>query len=266
MNAKPYPYFDGGIMFMRKSGWFPFFSSRNNNFSNRQQIGVICVGSSCQTDQNGILQDKNPNTNAQSIVKRSSTSTCYNTAMGSGANANAAHTCLPATTNATANVIASSIITVDTLATQEGDTDVYGDGNKKGCAAMGARNVFTSGTTVERNIALAFILLAVGIVFSWLAYYLYNRYQARRAGESKFRYDTAWQSAAPVEKRTARPVSENFSDNNPGIKMTRPKKASTESSPRPASPTRPDRPATKGGYANLKPATSGAKIQRTDMI
>jgi hypothetical protein len=267
LNAKPYPYFDGGIMFMRNSGWFPFFSSRNNNFSNRQQIGVICVGSSCSTDKNGILQDKNPNLNAASIVKRVSTSTCYNTAMGGGsANANAAHTCLPTTANATANAIASSILTLDTEATQEGDTDVYGDGNARGCAAMSARNVFTSGTTVERNIALAFILLAVGIVFSWLAYYLYNRYQARRAGESKFRYDTAWQSAAPVEKRTARPTSESYSDNNPGIKMTRPKKANVESAPaRSASPSRPDRPAAKGGYSNLKPA-GGPRIQRTDMI
>jgi hypothetical protein len=267
LNAKPYPYFDGGIMFMRNSGWFPFFSSRNNNFSNRQQIGVICVGSSCSTDKNGILQDKNPNLNAATIVKRVSTSTCYNTAMGGGsANANAAHTCLPTTANATANAIASSILTLDTEATQEGDTDVYGDGNAHGCAAMSARNVFTSGTTVERNIALAFILLAVGIVFSWLAYYLYNRYQARRAGESKFRYDTAWQSAAPVEKRTARPTSESYSDNNPGIKMTRPKKANVEMTPaRTASPSRPDRPAGKGGYSNLKPS-GGARIQRTDMI
>mmetsp|Transcript_5927 Transcript_5927/g.8274 ORF Transcript_5927/g.8274 Transcript_5927/m.8274 type:complete len:255 (+) Transcript_5927:448-1212(+) len=48
MNAKPFPYFDGGILFLRKYGWFPFFSSRNNNFSNRQNIGIICVGPQCK--------------------------------------------------------------------------------------------------------------------------------------------------------------------------------------------------------------------------
>jgi len=35
LNAKPFPYFDAGIMFMKNFGKFPFFSSRNNNFSNR---------------------------------------------------------------------------------------------------------------------------------------------------------------------------------------------------------------------------------------
>jgi len=64
LNAKPFPYFDGGIVFIKRSGWFPFFSSRNNNFSNRQQIGVICVGNSshpCPIDNStGVLQDVNP--------------------------------------------------------------------------------------------------------------------------------------------------------------------------------------------------------------
>ena len=43
LNAKPYPYFDGGIMSARKAGQFAYFSSRNNNFSNRDQTGNICV-------------------------------------------------------------------------------------------------------------------------------------------------------------------------------------------------------------------------------
>jgi hypothetical protein len=58
------------------------------------------------------------------------------------------------------------------------------------------------GNTVEQSIALAFILLGTGLFASWLGYYLYNRYQARHAGESKFRYDTAWQKADVVEERT----------------------------------------------------------------
>jgi hypothetical protein len=43
MNAKPFPYFDGGIMWLSKNGWFPFFSSRNNNFSNRDQSGILVI-------------------------------------------------------------------------------------------------------------------------------------------------------------------------------------------------------------------------------
>ena len=39
LNAKPYPYYDAGIMFLKKSGLFSFFSSRNNNFSNRALDG-----------------------------------------------------------------------------------------------------------------------------------------------------------------------------------------------------------------------------------
>lgn len=61
MNAKPYPYFDGGLMTFKRSGYFPYYSSRNNNFSNRQNIGVVCVGSSCKVDNStGVLQDVNP--------------------------------------------------------------------------------------------------------------------------------------------------------------------------------------------------------------
>jgi hypothetical protein len=55
MNAKPYPYFDGGVMVMRKKGQYPFYSSRNNNFSNRQQIGIICVGGDCQVTKCMLL-------------------------------------------------------------------------------------------------------------------------------------------------------------------------------------------------------------------
>ncbi|CAM9102097.1 unnamed protein product, partial [Ectocarpus fasciculatus] len=43
MNAKPFPYFDAGLMMLRNTGFFSFFSSRNNNFSNRDQKGVICI-------------------------------------------------------------------------------------------------------------------------------------------------------------------------------------------------------------------------------
>merc|ERR550537_1819461 len=73
LNAKPYPYFNAGIMKMTTPGKYPFFSSRNNNFSNRDQTGVLCVrgvgvntGGTAETCQpsdpnsaNGVVQDDN---------------------------------------------------------------------------------------------------------------------------------------------------------------------------------------------------------------
>jgi len=41
------PYFDAGPIKMRTRGRFKYYSSRNNNFSNRDQTGTLCVGDSC---------------------------------------------------------------------------------------------------------------------------------------------------------------------------------------------------------------------------
>merc|ERR1719478_897589 len=39
------PYFDGGLTRMNKAGVSSYMSSRNNNFSNRNQVGYMCVKS-----------------------------------------------------------------------------------------------------------------------------------------------------------------------------------------------------------------------------
>mmetsp|Transcript_122180 Transcript_122180/g.239865 ORF Transcript_122180/g.239865 Transcript_122180/m.239865 type:complete len:1043 (+) Transcript_122180:57-3185(+) len=216
MNAKPYTYFDGGLMFMRKKGWFSYYSSRNNNFSNRQQIGVICVGEDCKV-KNGtdVLEDTNPMTNgASKTAEATSTSACFDTAGGeNGANANGVTSCLPADAN-TPN--SNSVLKGESFATQEGDNDNKGDGNAKGCATLSFAS--GAGSSVESNVGLAIGLLFVGLFCSWAAYYLYNRYQARLEGQSKFRYDTAWQKASAPDKCEA---GESFSGVNPGVAMTR---------------------------------------------
>ena len=43
LNAAKTPYFDGGLVRMHASGTFHYFSTRNNNFSNRSQKGIIKV-------------------------------------------------------------------------------------------------------------------------------------------------------------------------------------------------------------------------------
>jgi hypothetical protein len=46
LNAAATPYFDGGAIQMTKAGTFSYYCSRNNNFSNRDQKGVIVVATS----------------------------------------------------------------------------------------------------------------------------------------------------------------------------------------------------------------------------
>lgn len=47
------PYFDGGAMKMNKAGAFSYMSTRNNNFSNRNQVGFMCVNQNNQCKANG---------------------------------------------------------------------------------------------------------------------------------------------------------------------------------------------------------------------
>jgi hypothetical protein len=44
-NGQRTPYFDAGLVKMNKAGRFPYMSTRNNNFSNRNQKGSMCVAS-----------------------------------------------------------------------------------------------------------------------------------------------------------------------------------------------------------------------------
>jgi len=42
-NGQRTPYFDGGLSKMNKGGTFSYMSTRNHNFSNRNQVGYMCV-------------------------------------------------------------------------------------------------------------------------------------------------------------------------------------------------------------------------------
>jgi len=197
MNAKPFPYFDGGIMFMKKAGFFPFFSSRNNNFSNRQQNGLICVGSNCTIDPaTGVLADTNPmfeNGNEfVTAVSRASAGVCVDTANSpTGSNANGAASCI-FINNESVTANPNNILTVESFTRPEQDADGNGDGEPLGCMIL----FFTTGEigdSVEQQVVLAVVLLAIGVFASWLAFYIYNRYRARRDSEPRFRSSTGWQ-------------------------------------------------------------------------
>jgi len=66
-NGQRTPYFDGGLVKMNKGGVFPYMSTRNNNFSNRNMMGSMCVadgavgkcnGKACQELVENELLDK----------------------------------------------------------------------------------------------------------------------------------------------------------------------------------------------------------------
>ena len=228
MNAKPYAYFDAGVLFLRKNGWFPFFNSRDNNFSNRQSIGIICVGRNCTVDNTtGVLQDTNPNTNGKSLVSTaSSPSVCYDTSQSTSTQSTATGmiSCL---TNGT-----TPILRAETFKTAAADNDNKGDGNAKGCAvlssSLGGGSTTTTTASVETSLIIAFVILGFGIVVTCLGWYLYTRYQ-KSDGVSKFRYDTAWHSAAPIDGNNKKRASVKFSESNPGVKMLRKSPSGTQS-------------------------------------
>lgn len=195
MNAKPFTYFDGGLMMLRKMGFFPFFSSRNNNFSNRDQKGVICIGD-CPTNQIGgvdlLQQPPSYNSGQERPKARSSKGSCEDTLnSGDGANANGATSCAVGEDSAT------GILQGESFTIQEGDNDNYGDGNSDGCTVLSDR-FLTSADTIEEQVTLAIILFFVGLVFAWIAYYLFNRWKASHAEDGKFRGDTSWQGSTGI--------------------------------------------------------------------
>ena len=195
LNAKPFPYFDGGIMFLKRSGFFPFFSSRNNNFSNRDQKGVICIGSKCPTNTvNGLELLQQPPSYTSGAAQAAQVKTVCQDTLNSpdGANSNGAQSCLLADTNST--------LTAQTFNVQEGDNDNKGDGNKKGCEVLSNTNSLVPGVnTIEQQVVLAIILLFVGLFCSWLAYFLYNRWQATHGEEGKHREDKSWTGVGTFE-------------------------------------------------------------------
>lgn len=225
LNAKPFPYFDAGIMFMKNFGKFPFFSSRNNNFSNRQQIGIICVkdenGKGCEVDPDTkVLQDQNPMTNGDDIF-RTSPPTVKPTITPTN-EPTTYSTLLPSSTPSISPTTAA-IITSETFTALSSDNDLLGDGNMQGCAANAyASSSSSSSNSNDSNEKSLIAGLSIGLFFfglftSWLTYYLYNRYQARKEAEGKFRHETSWQTADAPDKGI-RPSSGAFFGINPSAK------------------------------------------------
>ena len=86
-----------------------------------------------------------------------------------------------------------------TFAIENKDNDAIGDGNRDPCDIIYWTVFGSTSSKVKRYVALAFILLAVGIFGTWLGYFSYNRYHAHRAKYRKFHGGGDWKTKKPTE-------------------------------------------------------------------
>jgi hypothetical protein len=224
LNAKPYPYFDGGLMRVDVPGKFAFFSSRNNNFSNRDQSGVVCVKGevkrhgqqvfveTCEADRaTGVLQDvnlalethlqeKTARLTARAAAKAAayaqgphlSAAPCIdqaNTLVAGSANDQGAASCLTAQSNTKSDLLTSQTFTVEQAANDE-----KGDGDKRSCQQMNWFDTVGDAFTANSFLGLAIALAFVGFAAAWASLYCYNRIAARRAAlkDTGFAGTTKW--------------------------------------------------------------------------
>ena len=155
INAAYTPYFDGGLVTMRAKGAFTYFSSRNNNFSNRDQTGRICVGVTCQeataTSPRGI----------------------DNTIDNGGGPTIAQIYSAPVITAAQVE----EILAEETFDFNAKDNDAFGDGEEKDCEEM--RFSF-DGISTGAAVALAFGMIAVGALLTLGTQYAVRRYRENK--------------------------------------------------------------------------------------
>jgi hypothetical protein len=213
------------------------------------------------------LQDQNPMTTGTALV-RSAASTCTDTANTGGSNANGATSCLT-----TASTTSDSVIlTSETYAVSEGDNDAKGSGTEKGCSTLTFS--LLSASTVEERVTLAIILLFVGLFCAWLSYYLYNRYQASKPQETKYRYLNNWQNVSAAELAASSPKegvemkpasTKTASTRNISSPEGLSSPSSASSPPRSPSPLlgrMPVRTSAEGAQAGAAPGPAGPKPLR----
>jgi hypothetical protein len=86
-----------------------------------------------------------------------------------------------------------------TFAVENKDNDALGDGNKDPCDVLVWSVFGKHSTKVKRYFALAFSLLAAGIVTTYAAYFSYNRYRAHILKTRKFKEGGDWKYKKQTE-------------------------------------------------------------------
>jgi hypothetical protein len=170
LNAQATPYFNGGMMKMSKGGNFGYFSSRNNNFSNRDQTGKICVadsvaGISCATKEaTGLDPENDAAADAlATLIQQQQTQT-----IATAAQVKVAPRELLVEPN---NEIISPA--------QEKDNDGLGDGEKEGCETMAweisSQTADSMTITNKQAAGLAAGLFFFGAALSLGGVFLFNK-------------------------------------------------------------------------------------------
>lgn len=191
LNSVSSPYFDGALAKMSDTagGRFHYYSSRNNNFSNRDQTGTVCVktsaGDSSATNSCDKADPKFRTELSSALAK-----------VASGQRAKYVKQ-LPSDQKIPDGIIVDG----DTFEGDAKDNDALGDGDQEGCEAMVYD--FFKGIGPGGVAALAVGLLATGSLLTLLGLYVVTRYR-RRHKETAGKDDDASESRAwlnpPVAK------------------------------------------------------------------
>ena len=168
LNAAFTPYFDAGPVAMNNKGRWAYFSSRNNNFSNRDQTGVICVDDSPSSQEHMCAKAYTPGASTPG-----GTPSIPSTPSGDAA----AVIQLPVdAVDSTAPELDAS---QDVLVTGPNENDAEGDGDPFPCE----ETVFSLGTIrTEYAIGLAVGMLFVGAFLLFLIEFCCARVAAHRQG------------------------------------------------------------------------------------
>lgn len=134
LNAASSPHFNHPPVKMENEGRFTFFSSRNNNLSNRDQTGKICVGSTSECTDEDLTADVTP----ERVFRHA-----------------------PDPSSGISRLIMGELLGVETTALETKENDALGDGNEQSCEAVDRSTRYAVTMTGMLIICLAFTTLGV---------------------------------------------------------------------------------------------------------
>ena len=155
LNAQATPYFNAGLVSMKKAGMFSYFSSRNNNFSNRDQTGSICVkGGTFKCETSAASGGGATLTNEDDADFLQAVAANFVASMG-----------LEVGDMETVEVLNAELLpaTTETSSPQEKDNEAEGDGNAQACEEILWELLSKMGVPGIIGVAIAF--MAAGVMF-----------------------------------------------------------------------------------------------------
>jgi len=178
LNGKAHPYFDAGVVTIKSNSGatagaqpegktYSFFSSRNNNFSNRDQTMDICVLSASDTDRAGC---------ATRLTDAGQPDALYNPFAGQPL---AEPDRIDGKPNTGEVAAPPEPITGETTAPIEKDNDSVGDGEPEACEAR--IHEFVASVGVAGMIAIGCAVFVLGIMGTLLVQALFGRLSKKQS-------------------------------------------------------------------------------------